>query len=223
LNNTISLDIEEPIIIKLRGNDFRYIMSELNRPFDFTYINTMIETAKCLCHKIDGVRFGYIVDDEISLVITYNNIDDIFDKNKFMNLISTSAAIATMKFNKIFCDYIYYNNETLVNIPIHNDTITRVSVDKYIEVVSRFDVYFRSKVFNLKKENIVNYFKWKQHQSIYYYTSICDINKYDVNISKLKNGICIIPQNNSWIHNDNMPIFTEDDIYIRKYIMGVIY
>ena len=93
-----------PVIIRLDGKAFHTFTRGLKKPFDEILMNTMWETAKYLCENIQGCKIAYTQSDEISLLLTdYENIDTSawFDNN-VQKMVSISASMATLAFNKCF-------------------------------------------------------------------------------------------------------------------------
>lgn len=124
-------------IIRLDGKAFHTFTNGLNRPFDESFTDWMTQTTQLLCKEIQGVKFGYVQSDEISLVLTdFDTIttDAWFDGN-IQKIASVSASIATAWFNKF--------NET--------------------EKIA----YFDSRVFTIPHEDeVINYFIWRQKDCI---------------------------------------------------------
>jgi len=90
-------------IIRIDGKAFHTYTKGLNRPFDDGLIEDMDETTAYLCKNIQGVKFGYVQSDEISLLLT--DFDDIstdawFDGN-LQKMCSIAASLATAKFNQL--------------------------------------------------------------------------------------------------------------------------
>ena len=90
-------------IIRLDGKAFHTYTKGLDRPFDYTLMDDMIEVTKFLCSEIQGCKFGYTQSDEISLVLTdYDklNTSSWFD-GQIQKICSVSASLATAKFNEL--------------------------------------------------------------------------------------------------------------------------
>ncbi len=90
-------------IIRIDGKAFHTYTKGLNRPFDDGLIEDMDETTAYLCKNIQGVKFGYVQSDEISLLLT--DFDDLstdawFDGN-LQKMCSVAASLATAKFNQL--------------------------------------------------------------------------------------------------------------------------
>ena len=90
-------------IIRIDGKAFHTYTKGLERPFDDGLIEDMDETTAYLCKNIQGVKFGYVQSDEISLLLT--DFDDLttdmwFDGN-LQKMVSIAASMATAKFNQL--------------------------------------------------------------------------------------------------------------------------
>ena len=143
-----------PVIIRLDGKAFHTFTKGMKKPFDDILINTMQETTKYLCENIQGCVLGYTQSDEISLLlINYNKINtqSWFDNN-IQKMCSISASMATLAFNKVFY-------ETVQDNYILNDDYFNKMFDKLNMAL------FDSRVFTLPKDEVCNYFLWRQNDA----------------------------------------------------------
>ncbi|MGJ0846521.1 tRNA(His) guanylyltransferase Thg1 family protein [Tissierella praeacuta] len=234
-----------PVIIRLDGKAFHTFTKGMEKPFDNILIETMADTAKHLCENIQGCKIAYTQSDEISLLLTdYENIDTCawFDNN-IQKMVSISASIATLAFNKSFRDSILKHSEDLQK---------KGKYDIYFNKL--FRAMFDSRVFTLPKEEVTNYFIWRQqdatrnsiqmvgqanfsHKQLH--KKSCDdiqemlFQEKGINWNDLpapnKRGVCIIKEqyelNNEektlrarWAVDFNIPVFTQDRDYIEKYV-----
>ena len=199
-----------PAIIRLDGKAFHSWTKGLERPFDEGLHNVMTLTAQALVSEIQNAVLAYTQSDEISILLNdwkQLNTEQWFNAN-IQKIVSVSASIATGNFNTI------YNNC----------------------VGSRRLAFFDSRVFNLPKEEIVNYFIWRQQdatrnsiqmlaQSYFSHKQLQHKNtsqlqdmlmlEKGINWNNLdvwkKRGSCV---KNKEIDND-IPIFTQDRNYIE--------
>jgi tRNA(His) 5'-end guanylyltransferase len=130
-----------PIIIRLDGKAFHTYTKGCKKPYDRDLHEVRQHTLMYLCENIQGVVFGYSQSDELSLVLkdwdTFQT-QGWFD-NKLQKLCSVSASMCTA----------YWNERVLtVTYGLHNK----------VSDVAIFD----SRVFNLPKEEVVNYLVWRQ-------------------------------------------------------------
>lgn len=158
-----------PVIIRLDGKAFHTFTKGMKRPFDGILIESMQETAKYLCQNIQGCKLAYTQSDEISLLLTdYESINTCawFDNN-IQKMTSISASMATLAFNDNFSKLV----DKYVELPVSIDFMSDQSSEKYR---GRHNTYhskknkalFDSRVFSLPKEEVVNYFIWRQKDAI---------------------------------------------------------
>lgn len=146
-----------PVIVRLDGKAFHTFTKGLAKPFDNILMEAMWEATKELCKKIEGCKIGYTQSDEISLLLTdYEKITTCawFDYN-VQKIVSTSASIVTLAFNVAFNNiYQRYSKEGLIS-----EDMQKVYEKKLF--IAEFD----SRAFNLPKEEVVNYFIWRQQDA----------------------------------------------------------
>jgi tRNA(His) 5'-end guanylyltransferase len=109
----------------------------------------MWETCLYLCSNIEGCKLGYTQSDEISLLLTdYDSLQtqSWFDKN-IQKMVSISASMATLQFNKRFIMNSAGQIDQSIYTPKYNLAI------------------FDSRVFVLPKEEVCNYFIWRQQDA----------------------------------------------------------
>ena len=157
-----------PVIIRIDGKAFHTFTRGFEKPFDMILMECMWETCKYLCANIQGCKIAYTQSDEISLLLTdYETLTTSawFDNN-IQKMVSVSASMATLAFNKNFdeivqnygykcCDESIGSN---VNIGMENDY--KRYVDIYFKRIN--SAMFDSRVFNIPKEEVCNYFVWRQ-------------------------------------------------------------
>lgn len=159
-----------PVVIRIDGKAFHTFTKKFKRPFDEIMIKTMQDTMKYLCENIQGCVLGYTQSDEISLLlIDYENIDtDAWFGNNLQKMCSVSASMATMAFNKFFTgnvqDFMYSCCSALGE---------EILEDRREDYCFAQDVYFKkfysaifdSRVFTIPKEEVCNYFIWRQQDA----------------------------------------------------------
>lgn len=233
-----------PVIIRLDGKAFHTFTKGFKKPFDNILMESMWETAKYLCENIQGCKVAYTQSDEISLLLTdYEKLDTCawFDNN-IQKIVSISASMATLAFNKVFSEIINH--------------IDAEEISDFYDIYKRrmMTAMFDSRVFTLPKEEVNNYFVWRQqdatrnsiqmvgqanfsHKQLH--KKSCDeiqemlFQEKGINWNDLptpnKRGICIIKEqyelNNEektlrtrWTVDTNIPVFTQDRNYIEKYV-----
>lgn len=142
------LPIRTPVIIRLDGKAFHTYTSKCKKPIDMGLIECMNETAISLCKNIQGCQLGYVQSDEISLLIT--NYQDINTQSWFDNnvqkMVSVSASHASVAFT------------------LNSYQIWGVMGVRYPEPILK-PAYFDSRAFILPKEEVTNYFIWRQQDA----------------------------------------------------------
>lgn len=135
-------------IIRLDGKAFHtFTRSGFAKPFDWSLMYYMDETAKFLCKEIQGAKFAYVQSDEISILLTdFETIhtDAWFDGN-IQKMASVSAGLATAAFNKVYLkDW---------DLKIH-DLETKLPS-------------FDARVFSVPDATeVANYFIWRQQDAV---------------------------------------------------------
>lgn len=129
-----------PVIVRLDGKAFHTWTKGLDRPHDDTFIGIMANTMKFVCENIQGAQFGYCQSDEISILLRdYDalNTEAWFDNN-IQKMVSVSSSLATGVFNKLA-------SEALEDPAL---------------------AFFDSRVFSIPKDDVVNYFIWRQQDAV---------------------------------------------------------
>lgn len=229
-----------PVIIRIDGKAFHTFTRGMQKPFDGILIDTMYDTAKELCSKIQGCKIAYVQSDEISLLLTdYESIktDPWFGYN-IQKMTSISASIATLAFNLNFITRVNLNS-------MLSPEQFKFYQNKY------YSALFDSRVFTIPFDEVCNYFIWRQNDCSKNSIQMVgcanfsqkelhklncsqiqeklfqekDINWNDLSIP-YKRGVCIIKENYNkdgvirtrWVEDLNIPIFTQDREYINQYV-----
>lgn len=167
-----------PVIIRLDGRRFHSFTRGFKRPFDDILIDSMQKTALYLCKNIQNCVLAYTQSDEISLLlIDYKDFDTQpwFD-NRIQKIVSTSAALATIRFKEVFENNIEkfgYKNIPHWDMGGTNEWLTEQQQKDltYINYLSNaIEVKYKgfdSRCFNLSKDEVANYFFWRQQDCIH--------------------------------------------------------
>lgn len=155
-----------PVIIRLDMRAGHNFTKGFKRPFDEIFMKTIAKTAQYLCANIQNVKMSYQQSDEISLLLVdYEKLDtDQWFDYRVDKLCSISASMATMEFNRRFIDNV---DEWVVSGEIQeeldSDTVEQLYKlqDAYIEAEYK-GAMFDARVFNIPKEEVTNYFYWRQ-------------------------------------------------------------
>lgn len=146
-----------PVIIRVDGKAFHTFTRGFQIPFDDVLIETMQQTMKCLCESIQGCVLGYCQSDEISLVLVdYKKLESAawFDY-EVQKMCSVAASIATLAFNE--------NLDRIVSRECKDQSIdeTNSLVRSHLKALDH-GAMFDARVFNIPKEEVTNYFYWRQ-------------------------------------------------------------
>lgn len=228
----IRLTQRMPVIVRIDGKAFHTFTRGCTKPFDIIFSELMGTTAKKLCENIQGCKLAFTQSDEISLLLT--DYDDInsqgFFDYRLEKITSVTASMATLFFNQALEDLI--KEQTIKN-----------SSKLELWESKRFKALFDSRTFNVPKEDVNNYFLWRQQDATknsilsvaqYYFSQKemtgkkCselqemlwqqkNINWNDYSVPE-KRGTCIIKTENGWKLDYKIPIFSKDTDYINKLV-----
>jgi tRNA(His) guanylyltransferase len=231
-----------PVIIRIDGKAFHTFTRGMTKPFDDILVHTMQSTTRYLCQHVQGCKLGYTQSDEISLLITdYDTLETSawFDY-EVQKMSSIAAAMATMAFNFYFEKYLYekFEENKKVDASKHKGF-------KYLPLIANVPsmAMFDARCFNLPKEEVANYFYWRQldamrnsvnmvgqshfNQKQMEGKSIPQVKEMLVQINDSweshsiveQRGSCVIKQMTAWCIDENMPIIKEKDReYVEKYL-----
>jgi len=195
-----NLPIRMPVIMRIDGKAFHsYVKGtspvgkKVEKPIDQGLVDCMNDAAIKLCQEIQGCQIAYVQSDEISLLLTnYQDIDtqSWFDNN-LQKMVSISAAMASVTFTQ--------NSWKIWGVDSSNE-------DPYYLTK---EAYFDSRAFVLPKEDVCNYFLWRQQdatrnsvqmlaRSLYSHKECTDKNNSELQEMCFQKGInwndCPIPQ-----------------------------
>ena len=138
--NRTKLVRRTPVIIRLDGKAFHTWTKGLDRPHDSTFISIMANVTKFVTDNIQGGVFAYCQSDEISILLRdYDTITtEAWFDNNIQKMVSIAASLATGKFNQLA-------QEAFEDKPL---------------------AFFDARVFNLPKDEVVNYFIWRQQDAV---------------------------------------------------------
>ena len=236
-----------PAIIRVDMKAGHTFTRGLKKPWDEIFTSCMDITALRMCQNIQGAKCAYVQSDEISILLTdYDNLntDAWFDKN-VLKMASVSASLATRFFNENF----YVCTKENGNIYDELVKMGRETYEDYqYDLTLRnkvFSALFDSRVFVLPKEEVCNYFIWRQQDAVR--NSIQSVGQANFSHKELQNlscdqiqdklflekginwnnfqikykrGVFIYKKNgeNDWKIDENMPILTQDRDYINRFV-----
>lgn len=158
------LTCRTPVIVRIDGKAFHTFTKGFKKPFDTIFVNAMQDTMQYLCENIQGCVFGYTQSDEISLVlIDYTNLESCawFD-NQVQKIVSVAASMATMRFNKAFEEHRANYVDSIMYL--QDSDIERDYLNA-LYVAAERGACFDARAFNLPKEEVINYFIWRQQDA----------------------------------------------------------
>ncbi len=132
-----------PVIIRLDGRAFHTFTRPLKEPFNDQLHELMVQSMFGLMSNMQNAVFGYTQSDEISILLhdwSTHETQQWFD-GKQSKIESVAASILTAEFNSM------RNKKQLlpeVNLPYAT---------------------FDARVFNIPKEDVCNYFLWRQQDA----------------------------------------------------------
>ena len=218
-----------PVIIRIDGRAFHSFTRGFARPFDELLHKVMWQTTKALCEQVGGTKLGYVQSDEISLLLI--NDDTISTEpwfgNNLQKLVSVSASIATMEFNRAFLREYSAFGEALeyaqgdidedgkqINL---DEGATRLQAYEKAALLAQFD----ARAFVIPPGEVTNYFIWRQQdatrnsiqmvaQSLYSHGELQNKNTSDLQEMIFQKGV-------NW---DNLPVRFKRGVCCVKDIAG---
>lgn len=188
----ITLPNRMPVLIRLDGKSFSSLTKPLSKPINIPFVNLMNDVASYLCENIQGCQLSYLQSDEISLLL--NNYKEYDTQpwlgNNLQKITSVPAAWASSIFTSL-----------------------STQVFGKMKVIA-----FDARAWLLPKEDVNNYFLWRQRdctrnsismlaQSLYSHKELIGKNSSDkqelcfqkgINWNNLptfqKRGRCIVKQ-----------------------------
>lgn len=156
-----------PVIIRIDGKAFHTYTKDCGKPFDEELMDAMQQTAIYLCENIQGAKCAYTQSDEISLLLT--DYDDLNTQAWFdyavQKMTSISASMATARFNQLRMITFAFHNELEIGTHVNN----LITTDEYMHMdnIEEFRLgMFDSRVFNIPKEEVANYFIARQNDAV---------------------------------------------------------
>jgi tRNA(His) 5'-end guanylyltransferase len=153
----LTLPIRMPIILRVDGKAFHTYTKGCKRPLDQGLIDCMNVTAIALCKALQGSQIAYVQSDEISVLLNNYQTTETqpwFDNN-LQKMVSVAASIASVTFTENsyriwgFCD---------------NAEGTGFEGMGYTSAITK-PAYFDARAFVLPKEEVSNYFLWRQQDA----------------------------------------------------------
>lgn len=197
-----------PVIIRIDGQHCHTFTRGFEKPFDDVFMNSMIKTTEYLCKNIQGCVLGYTQSDEISLLlIDYQNLNsEAWFDNQVEKICSISASMATLVFNSIF-------RNTVLDL---QDEANIAYWQAYTNGAT-----FDSRCFNIPKEEVTNYFYWRQLDAIRNSINSCAQSKYPAKkLQGLNIGEVLAKMESDGFSWSNLPIYKQRGTAVVKNIKG---
>ena len=140
-----SLPVRLPVIVRVDGKAFHTYTKNCKRPVDPGLVECMNLTAMELCKTMQGCQLAYVQSDEISLLLTnFQTVDtQSWFENNLQKMVSVAASIAGVTFTTNSEEIWGYGGD-MGDYPIQKPA------------------YFDARAFVLPKEEVCNYFLWRQ-------------------------------------------------------------
>jgi tRNA(His) guanylyltransferase len=152
----VRLPIRLPVIIRIDGKAFHTytkgkspVGKECEKPVDAGMVECMNETAIELCKEVQGCQVAYVQSDEISLLLNNFQTQETqsWFENNVQKMVSVSAAVASVTFTGL--SWKIWGVDESHEDPYH---LTK-------------EAYFDARAFVLPKEEVCNYFLWRQQDA----------------------------------------------------------
>lgn len=211
-----------PTIIRVDGRAFHSFTKGFQKPFDIILMEAMWSTAKYLCENVMGCKIAYVQSDEISLLLTdYDNINTQawFNKN-IQKMCSISASMTTIAFNKAFSLVIgKYYDEWIDHYHEYSSKENEIKKEQFNVYIKKEDTAtFDSRVFNIPKEEVCNYFIWRQQDATR--NAIQMVGRANFSHKQLQNKKCNQIQDLLFVEKDidfnDFPVYQKYGVCIIK-------
>jgi tRNA(His) 5'-end guanylyltransferase len=150
-----------PAILRLDGRAFHSFCKGFIKPWDCRLQYCMHSTGISLCKEISTAKFAYGQSDEISVLLTdYDNLEtEQWFGGAIQKIVSVAASFATLSFNNIMRDL-------SEQIKGGSRFVIKEHVQEYPLSRKAGQAMFDARVFSIPKEDVVNYFVWRQQDAI---------------------------------------------------------
>jgi len=242
-----------PVIIRIDGKAFHSFAKRVSRvdptygatPFSQMMRDCMVFTTEHLVRNIQGCVLGYTQSDEISLLL--RDWDELETQawfgNNLQKIVSVSASLASQAFNFYFQQKtgVFEIPNTATNLSIVGLKPRNVTTPVMLADYATFD----SRAFNLPKEEVENYFIWRQQDASRNSVQMLGHHLFSQKVMHGKNNsqvqdMLMLEKGVNWndmptwakrgtcvenakhgegvVINTEIPIFTQDRSYISKFM-----
>ena len=161
-----------PVAIRVDMRAGHTFTRGFKRPFDDIFMKSMQETAKYMCENMGNAKLAYVQSDEITIILTdYDTLEtDCWFNYRTDKLCSISASMATMAFNKFFernAENYIQNCATDYEIDgLYGKGTPEYQLCEIYQKAVNKGAMFDARCFNIPKEEVTNYFYWRQLDAI---------------------------------------------------------
>lgn len=226
-----------PVIVRIDGKSFHTFTKGLDKPFDSILSEAMNYVCRKLIETIKGCKFAYTQSDEISLLLTdWDKLStDCYFDYRLQKMVSVLASAATMYFNQYIVSRVLYWQKG-------ESELSKKLFDRW--AVKAGCAMFDARAYNLPKEEVCNYFVWRQEdasknsiqslgRSKFSFNQMlnknnkevqdmlfneCDINWNRID-TKWKRGFAVYRDKDGIKSDFEIPLFKKDRAFIDKYLI----
>jgi tRNA(His) 5'-end guanylyltransferase len=151
------------VVVRIDGRAFHTFTKGFARPYDKLFASCMQETARKLCENVGGCRFGYTQSDEITLILAdwENPKTEPWFGNNLQKIVSISASMATLFFNKSFEEAIKDEYTDWYTTGTVNDEKEKL-LNQHTQAYNNKLCVFDARAFIVPREEIFNVLYWRQ-------------------------------------------------------------
>lgn len=226
-----------PVIVRIDGKAFHTYTKGLDKPFDNILSEAMNYVCRKLIETIQGCKFSYTQSDEISLLLTDwdKSTTDCYFNYRVQKMVSVLASSVTMYFNQYIVSKVLCWQKS-------ESELSKELFDKWVAKAGC--AIFDARAYNLPKEEVCNYFIWRQEdasrnsiqslgRSKFSFKQMLNkknnevqdmlFNEYDINWNfidtKWKRGFAVYRDEDSIKSDFEIPLFKQNRAFIDKYLI----
>lgn len=226
-----------PVIVRIDGKAFHTYTKGLDKPFDNILSEAMNYVCRKLIETIQGCKFAYTQSDEISLLLTDwdKSTTDCYFNYRVQKMVSVLASSVTMYFNQYIVSKVLCWQKS-------ESELSKELFDKWVAKAGC--AIFDARAYNLPKEEVCNYFIWRQEdasrnsiqslgRSKFSFKQMLNkknnevqdmlFNEYDINWNfidtKWKRGFAVYRDEDSIKSDFEIPLFKQNRAFIDKYLI----
>lgn len=161
--NQYWLQTRTPVIIRVDMRAGHTFTKGFQRPFDEVFGNSMVRTMEYCAANIGNCVFAYCQSDEITFVLSdYRKLNtDAWFSYRTDKLCSIAASMATMAFNRFFCQEVKHWGRFCEGFGSGASIIDMKLYQTYLAAVEK-GAMFDARCFNIPKEEVCNCIYWRQ-------------------------------------------------------------